>query len=69
MSGIASPMQYPKFHYIILHPGLLVEWLTRFTYNSRRVCARVRSRPGHIQSCEYKERVCRMRLKTMVPCT
>jgi hypothetical protein len=48
-------------------PGRLVEWLTRLTYDPRRVSARVRSRPGHIQSCEYKKRVCRMRLKTVVP--
>jgi hypothetical protein len=39
------------------------------TLDNRRVSARVRSRPGHIQSCEYKKRVCRMRLKTVVPWT
>jgi hypothetical protein len=32
----------------------------------RRVCAWVRSRPGHIQSCEYKEGLSD---ETMVPCT
>jgi hypothetical protein len=30
-------------------PGLLVELLTRLTYNPKRVSERVRSRPGHIQ--------------------
>jgi hypothetical protein len=31
---------------------LLVEWLTRSTYNPKRVSERVRSRPGHIQKLE-----------------
>jgi hypothetical protein len=31
---------------------LLVEWLTRLTYNPKRVSERVRSRPGHIQKLE-----------------
>jgi hypothetical protein len=48
--------------------GLLVKWLTRLTYNPRRGGAWVRSRP-----CTYKvvntKRVCRMRLKPMVPFT
>jgi hypothetical protein len=34
--------------------GLLVEWLTRLTYNLKRVGERVRSRPGHIQKLVNK---------------
>jgi hypothetical protein len=49
-------------------PGLLVEWLTHLTYKPRRVSALGRSRPEHIQSCEYKEGLW-MRLKTVVACT
>jgi hypothetical protein len=39
----------------------------RLTYNPRRVCARVRSRPRHIQSCEYKKEGLSDE-KTVVPC-
>jgi hypothetical protein len=37
--------------------------------NPKRVSERVRSRPGHIQKLVNTKRVCRMRLKTVVPCT
>jgi hypothetical protein len=41
---------------IIIHGNsLLVAWLTRLTYNPKRVSARVRSRPELWISCEYKE--------------
>jgi hypothetical protein len=50
--------------------GLLVESLTRsLDYNPKRVSERVRSRPGHIQKHVNTNRVCRMRLKTVVPCS
>jgi hypothetical protein len=54
-------------------PGLLVEWLTRLTYNPKRVSEWVQSRPGHIQKLVNKlwiqrGSVGRMRLKTVVPC-
>jgi hypothetical protein len=50
-------------------PGLLIEQLTRLTYNPRRVSARVQSRPGYIQNIVNKKKVCRMRLKSVISCT
>jgi hypothetical protein len=38
----------------IYSPGLLVEWLTRLTYNPKRVGEQVRSRPEHIQKLVNK---------------
>jgi hypothetical protein len=59
-----------KFEVIIcpIHPGLLVERLICLTVNPRRVSAWGQSRPGHIQSCEYKEGLSD-ETKTMVSCT